>query len=159
MPRFFFDLRLEGDCLEQDDVGVDLPDFETVYLEAHRAAVDIWAEARREGRRIGKCSFEVRDVHNEVVLELPFSEASGVKDISAPRPRLPNLLLRQLEIEVSAAERELRDAGRHADQRARVERLEQKGYDTTLAKSLLATFLQTQALRERHRDQPRRYSS
>jgi hypothetical protein len=119
MPRFFFDLRLDGDGLEQDDVGIDLPNFETAYLEAHRAAVDIWAEARREGRKIGKCSFEVRDVHNEVVLELPFSEASGVKDVSGPRPPLPNLLLKQLEIEVGGAERVLRDAGRYvAEQRA-----------------------------------------
>ena len=29
MPRFFFDLRDENGALEEDDIGIDLPDFET----------------------------------------------------------------------------------------------------------------------------------
>ena len=32
MPRFFFDLRDKDGALEQDEVGIDLPDFETAYL-------------------------------------------------------------------------------------------------------------------------------
>jgi hypothetical protein len=53
MPRFFFDLRNERGSLKEDDVGVDLPDFETTYIEAHRTAIDIWAEACHDGRDPG----------------------------------------------------------------------------------------------------------
>jgi hypothetical protein len=60
MPRFFFDLRDEHGALEEDDVGIDLPDFETAYIEAHRTAIDIWAEACREGCNPARSRFESR---------------------------------------------------------------------------------------------------
>ncbi len=78
MPRFFFDLRLKGECLERDDIGIDLPDFETAYIEAHRAAVEMWADARRQGHKPSEAGFEVRDARGTVVLELPFAEALGL---------------------------------------------------------------------------------
>jgi Domain of unknown function (DUF6894) len=62
MLKFFFDLRHDHGGFEQDDVGIDLPDFETAYLEAHRAAVDLWADARRDGRRLIQVCFEIRGV-------------------------------------------------------------------------------------------------
>jgi hypothetical protein len=39
------------------------------------------------------------------------------------------------------------------EQTARVARLERNGYDTTLARSILATFIETQTMHRRHRDQ------
>ena len=78
MPRFFFDLWDRVGGLDQDDVGLDLPDFEAAYLEAHCAAIDLWAEARREGQKPTYERFEVRDASNRTVLELPFSEAVGI---------------------------------------------------------------------------------
>ncbi len=160
VPRFFFDLRLNGERMERDDVGIDLPDFETAYLEAHRAAVEMWADARRQGNKPTQVGFEVRDALGTLVLELPFTEALGLP----PGP----LQLRKVEsdrreraaitADVDQAEAGLGWADKCvADQRARVHRLEQKGHDTTLAKSVLATFVEAQMLRQRYYDQLRRH--
>jgi hypothetical protein len=81
MPRFFFDFRDAGG-LEPDEIGIDLPDFETAYLEAHRAAIDIWAEERREGRKPHCGCFEIRDAGGATILKLPFTEALGIDDQS-----------------------------------------------------------------------------
>jgi hypothetical protein len=79
MPRFFFDLRDQHGVLEEDDVSIDLPDFETAYLEAHGTAIDMWAEACRDGCNPSHARFEVRDVLGRVVLDLPFTEALNVR--------------------------------------------------------------------------------
>ncbi len=78
MPKFFFDVRRGCGALEHDDVGIDLPDFEAAYLAAHRAAIDIWAEARRAGTPLAACCFEVRDADDRIILEMPFREAVGL---------------------------------------------------------------------------------
>ncbi len=159
MPRFFYDFRDERGELDRDDIGVDLADFESAYLEGHRAAIDIWAEQRRNGRKPDVRSVEIRDASDTILLELPFSEALGIGDdaIQAFRPKLANLPFK--EVEPGEADLNARINRCIADQRARVERLERKGLDTTLAKSLLATFLRTQALRDEYRNLIRRRPS
>jgi hypothetical protein len=93
MPKFFFDLRYRGGDLDLDDVGLDLADFEAAYLEAHCAAIEMWAEARSEGRKPTYDYFVIRDVSNRIVLELPFSEAVGIHPGNSPAaefdPRTP----------------------------------------------------------------------
>jgi hypothetical protein len=158
MPQFFFDLRDANGALEEDDVGIDLPDFETAYLEAHRTAIDIWAEACRDGRNPGHARFEIRDVLGRVVLELPFTEALNIRAGEARSTRFSGLVHDIVRKELTEAEAVLDRGNKHiADQTARVERLERKGYDTTLARSILTTFIQTQSLHRRHRDQLKRY--
>jgi hypothetical protein len=85
MPKFFFDVRHSCGSLDLDDVGIDVASFEAAYVEAHHAAIDMWAEVRREGRKPTYHCFEVRDASNRIVLELPFSEALGINPGSSTR--------------------------------------------------------------------------
>ena len=64
---------------DADDVGLDLANFEAAYQEAHHAAIDMWAEARRAGRNPSYHCFEVRNARAQLVLELPFSDAIGIR--------------------------------------------------------------------------------
>jgi hypothetical protein len=160
MPRFFFHLRHDNGELERDDDGVDLPNFETAYLEAHRAAVDMWAEARRCGRQLTHNRFEIRDVGDRIVLELPFEEAVGIheKVSEGSRRAYPASPTTVIESETDRADVLVAEGNRLvAEQRALVQRLEQKGGDAALAKAVLATFVRTQALRDSHRDQLRQF--
>jgi hypothetical protein len=154
MPRFFFDLRDKDGALEQDEVGIDLPDFETAYLEAHRTAIDMWAEACRDGCNPGHARFEVRDVLGRLVLDLPFTEALNVRPSEVRSAGLSGLVNDIVRQELTEAEALLDRGNKHIlEQTARVARLERKGYDTTLARSILATFIETQSMHRRHRDQ------
>ena len=76
MTLFFFDFRHQSG-LDRDEDGIELADVETAYLEAHRAIIDIWADARRQGFRPSYRSVEVRDSLDQVVLEIPITEAVG----------------------------------------------------------------------------------
>ncbi len=73
IPRFFFDHQGEHG-LEPDEVGLELPDLDTAYLEAFRAATEVWIEALREVRNPGRERFEIRDAGGQLLLVLPFSE-------------------------------------------------------------------------------------
>jgi hypothetical protein len=77
MPLFFFDYHDDQGGVGLDELGIDLPDFETAYREAYRAAIDMWAEARREGRDPGGALFVIRNSTGDAVEELPFAEAVG----------------------------------------------------------------------------------
>jgi hypothetical protein len=158
MPRFFFDLRDENGALEEDELGIDLPDFETAYLEAHRTAIDIWAEACRDGCNPSRSRFEVRDVLGRIVLELPFTEALNVRPGEVRSARLSSLVHDIVRKELTDADALLDRGNQHIlEQTARVARLERKGYDATLARSILATFIETQSMHRRHREQLKRY--
>ena len=157
MAHFFFDLH-NGSVLERDEIGIDLPDFESAYLEAHRAAIDMWIEARREGRKPAYRCFEIRDAQDRMVTEIPFSE---VLDIRVEKPSgewRPGWLTDEvIKIELRQADAGIASGERHiANQRARITRMEQKGYSAALARDLLKTLLQTRALQEQHRDLLRR---
>ena len=73
IPQYFFDHCDERGC-DRDDDGLELPDFETAYLEAHHAATDIWVEALKERRNPSRERFEIRDTQGNILLVLPFSE-------------------------------------------------------------------------------------
>ncbi len=51
MPRFFFDVSLNGVCEEPDDSGLVLPDMAAAQREALVAAADILREAVLEDNR------------------------------------------------------------------------------------------------------------
>ena len=78
MPQFYFDYRHHCGRLETDDEGIDLPDLNAAYLAAYHAAIDMWAEARHEGRDLSRHRFEIRSAQPGVLLELPFAEVLGV---------------------------------------------------------------------------------
>jgi hypothetical protein len=46
--RYYFHLRIGG-TISPDEIGVDLPDVETAYLEAFKAAEEMWSELLAEG--------------------------------------------------------------------------------------------------------------
>lgn len=150
MPQFFFDL-LNGGVVEKDEFGVDLHDTETAYLEAHRAAIEIWADARRQGIKPQYRCFQIRDCQDRIVFELPFSEALYADtNVHSSTPRLPDTGS-DLETEVRQTLSDVTLGERHiASQRLRIERLQRMGADTALAKRLLKTFLETQVLHEYH---------
>ena len=78
MAQFYFDYRDNQGRLDTDETGIEFPDLETAYLDAYRAAIDMWAESRRCGDNLGSASFTIRD-RNGVLVELPFAEALGLK--------------------------------------------------------------------------------
>ena len=78
MAQFYFDYRDNQGRLDTDETGIEFPDLETAYLDAYRAAIDMWAESRRRGDNLGSASFTIRD-RNGVLVELPFAEALGLK--------------------------------------------------------------------------------
>jgi len=70
--RYYFHLRI-GDTFSPDEIGLDLPDVETAYLEAFKAAQDMWSELLVDGLDPFMRSFEISDGH-QVLMTLPFRE-------------------------------------------------------------------------------------
>ena len=73
MQRFFFDFR-EADHLYPDTGGTELANVEKAYLEAFKAAQQMWSELLMQRRDPRRCCFEVRNAGDEVVFVLPFQE-------------------------------------------------------------------------------------
>ena len=59
------------------DDGIEFSSVEAAYLDAYHAGIDMWAEARRQGRDPGFDRFIIKDAQGQVVLELPFVEVLG----------------------------------------------------------------------------------
>ena len=75
MPRFFFDYRDGDGHLQRDDEGIEFPTLGAAHKDALKAAVDMHADACRDGAGLASHSFEIRDVSGQVLLVLPFMEA------------------------------------------------------------------------------------
>jgi hypothetical protein len=75
MPLFYF--HFGDDDGSGDDDGIEFPSIEAAYLDAYHAAIDMWAEARHQGRDPGFDCFIIKDAQGQVVLELPFVEVLG----------------------------------------------------------------------------------
>jgi hypothetical protein len=73
IPLFFFDY-FDGQQLHEAEDGVELRDADAAYLEAFKAASEIWGEALRGRRNPEFDAFRIRDTTGVVVLELPFAE-------------------------------------------------------------------------------------
>jgi hypothetical protein len=79
VPRYFFDYRGDHGCLERDEEGIEFASLEAAYKDAHHAAIDMHADACREGKSFADHSFEIRDESDLTLLVLPFSEALSRK--------------------------------------------------------------------------------
>jgi hypothetical protein len=98
MPRFYFHLRHEGG-LSRDAEGIEFSSLDEAYLEAFRAAADLWRElllARKDPRLH---AFEIADASGEVVLVLPFTE---VLDAARPAKRRARPLAALAKAQASA---------------------------------------------------------
>lgn len=73
MPRYFFDFR-QGNEHCPDAEGSDFPDVERAYLEAYRAALDMWSDLLKQRRDPRRCAFEVRNEARELLFTLPLQE-------------------------------------------------------------------------------------
>jgi CheY-like chemotaxis protein len=71
--RYYFHLRI-GDSISPDEIGLEIADLETAYLEAFKAAQEMWAELISERCDPLIRSFEIADEHGRVLLTLPFRE-------------------------------------------------------------------------------------
>lgn len=85
MARFFFDFR-QGSNRSHDAEGLEFAHVEQAYLEAVRAAQDMWAELLRKRQDPRRCIFEVRNEKRELLFILPFQE---VLDSCLDRKCLP----------------------------------------------------------------------
>src|SRR5215471_18575194 len=77
MPQFFFHFQQHG-VLIQDDIGTDLPSAEEAYLEAFRAARELWAEMLLDREDPITCCFDVQDAQGQPLFVLPFVEVLEV---------------------------------------------------------------------------------
>jgi Domain of unknown function (DUF6894) len=71
--RYYFHLRIDR-TFSPDEIGLDLPDLETAYLEAFKAAQEMWPELLAErSDPLTRC-FESADDRGQLLLTLPFAE-------------------------------------------------------------------------------------
>ena len=73
MPRFYFDFRQNGE-LTPDTVGCEFGTVEEAYLEAFKAAREMWAELLDQRRDPRRCCFEIHDGDGNLLFVLPFWE-------------------------------------------------------------------------------------
>ena len=73
MPLYFFDIRDNGDFIE-DDKGVEFPDLEAVKIEAARSLAEI-ARDVLPGSVKRNLAVEVRDEHGPVLRAIMTFEA------------------------------------------------------------------------------------
>jgi hypothetical protein len=86
--RYHFHLRI-GRELSPDEIGLDMPDLDTAYLEAFQAAQAMWAELLAERSDPMLRSFEIADSDGRVLLVLPFREV--LERASRPTGRKPRV--------------------------------------------------------------------
>jgi hypothetical protein len=86
--RYYFHLRV-GDTLSSDELGLELPDLETAYLEAFRGAQEMWTELLAEGSDPFSRAFEIADANGRILLTVPFREVLDRvrKPVAAPSNR------------------------------------------------------------------------
>jgi hypothetical protein len=73
VPQFLFDY-FDGKHVHTALDAIELPDLDTAYLEAFKAATDMWGEALRQRRNPSSDCFLISDRNGGVVMEVPFAE-------------------------------------------------------------------------------------
>jgi hypothetical protein len=77
MPRLFFNIRIDG-VLVIDDDGTDFPDLDAAVDEAKEAARDLIAShIRNNDPSVLMNSFEITDEQGVVLRTVPFTEGLG----------------------------------------------------------------------------------
>jgi hypothetical protein len=147
IPLFFFDY-FDGQQLHEAEDGVELRDADAAYLEAFKAATEIWGEALRARRNPASDAFRIRDTTGVVVLELPFAEVlestRGRRWRSAPK-RWRQSTNEAIEVATQSVRKGRRVV---ADQQNRVGSLKLQGRDRRDAERTLGLFTQSLAIFE-----------
>ena len=147
IPLFFFDY-FDGQQLHQAEDGLEFRDVDAAYLEAFKAATEIWGEALRARRNPLADAFSIRDATGIVVLELPFAEilesSRGRRLQSAPKRRVPSTNV-ALEFGAQSVRKGRRIV---VDQQNRVEFLKMHGRDSREAERTLGLFTRSLAIFE-----------
>ena len=73
MTRYFFDFRQNGNTMA-DTVGCEFEAAEDAYLEAFKAALEMWPGLLQQRQDPRRCYFEIRDESGNVLFMLPFGE-------------------------------------------------------------------------------------
>ena len=73
MPRFHFNFT-DARSRTLDEDGTEFGDLNLAYLDAFRAAQEIWAEYLKARRDPRECAFEITDAAGNVLMILPFTE-------------------------------------------------------------------------------------
>jgi hypothetical protein len=115
MPRYFFHFH-DGNLLEPDEDGLEMPDLDAAYLEAFEAAKEIWIDAIRTMHNPSRERFEVADDSGNTLLIVPLNEVmESLKGVSKPPPPLQNAeRAAKLSAEVKDAVAAARDALRQS---------------------------------------------
>jgi hypothetical protein len=147
IPLFFFDY-FDGQQLHKAEDGLELRDVDAAYLEAFKAATDIWGEALRARRNPDADAFSIRDGTGTVVLELPFAEileSSRGRRLRSPSKRSGPSTTTAVEF---AAQRVRKGRRIVVDQQNRVEFLKMRGHDSREAERTLWLFTRSLAIFE-----------
>ena len=80
MPRYFFHVR-DGEAVQADPEGADLPDIEAARKAAVDRAYAIWSARPPDPEHNGQV-FEIVDDTGEMVLEVAFSEAFAERAVT-----------------------------------------------------------------------------
>lgn len=64
-------------------MGTDFPSLEAAYLDAYRAASEMWLQMARQGRDCSDYRFEITNLCGDLLMELPFRE------VLRPQPGSP----------------------------------------------------------------------
>jgi uncharacterized protein DUF6894 len=109
--RYYFHLRVGG-TLSSDELGLELPDLDTAYLEAFRGAQEMWTELLAEGSDPFSRAFEIADADGRVLLTVPFREVLDRvrRPVAAPsnRKRELNELLEKRRALTDTLQQELK---------------------------------------------------
>jgi hypothetical protein len=73
MPRYRFNFR-DAEALIVDEIGTEFENLDLAYLDAFRAAQDIWHERLKARRDPRSCAFEIADDDGNLLMVLPFLE-------------------------------------------------------------------------------------
>jgi hypothetical protein len=116
MPRYFFHHR-DGNVLDRDEDGLEMPDLDAAYLEAFEAAKEMWIESIRDMRNPSRQQFEVADIRGSTLLIVPFKEVmDSLKGVPKPLPMENAERAAKLSAEVKDAVAAARDTLRQSQQ-------------------------------------------
>jgi hypothetical protein len=86
MPRFYFHFT-NGEDVELDPDGLEFPSLEAAYLDAFRAAREMWTEMLQRQEDPRELAFAIHDGAGRLLLTLPFSEV--LQSTKGSRPKRP----------------------------------------------------------------------
>lgn len=97
MPLFYFHL-LVGKERYPDDLGVEFDSVEAAYLDAFRAAQEMWSELLKDGKDPTTHGFEISDADGKVLLTLPFKEVLEATRKPTPHSRTISASINLIEL-------------------------------------------------------------